>query len=44
MVQRLSEAKPETLGQAARIPGVTPAAIALVAARLETRHQPEDRR
>ncbi len=32
MVQRLSEIQPETVGQALRIPGVTPAAGALVAA------------
>ena len=30
MVQRLSEARPETLGQAGRIPGVTAAAVALI--------------
>jgi tRNA uridine 5-carboxymethylaminomethyl modification enzyme len=35
MVQRLSEVKPETLGQAGRIPGVTPAAVAVIAAYLD---------
>ena len=35
MVQRFSEARPETLGQAQRIPGVTPAAVAVVGAFLE---------
>jgi tRNA uridine 5-carboxymethylaminomethyl modification enzyme len=35
MVQRLSEVRPETLGQAARIPGVTPAAVAVVAAYID---------
>jgi tRNA uridine 5-carboxymethylaminomethyl modification enzyme len=34
MVQRFSEARPETLGQAGRIPGVTPAAVAVVGAYL----------
>lgn len=34
MVQRFSEARPETLGQAQRIPGVTPAAVAVVGAYL----------
>jgi len=28
--QKLSQSSPETLGQAARIPGVTPAAISLL--------------
>jgi tRNA uridine 5-carboxymethylaminomethyl modification enzyme len=32
--QRLSEVRPRSLGQAARIPGVTPAAVALLAATL----------
>jgi tRNA uridine 5-carboxymethylaminomethyl modification enzyme len=32
VVQRLTEVHPETLGQASRIPGVTPAAIAVIAA------------
>jgi tRNA uridine 5-carboxymethylaminomethyl modification enzyme len=35
MVQRFSEVRPETLGQAQRIPGVTPAAVAVVGAYLE---------
>jgi tRNA uridine 5-carboxymethylaminomethyl modification enzyme len=34
-VQRLTEVRPETLGQAARIPGVTPAAVAVVAAYID---------
>ena len=32
VVQRLEEIQPETLGQALRIPGVTPAAVAVVGA------------
>ncbi len=32
VVQRLAEVRPETIGQAGRIPGVTPAAIAVIAA------------
>ncbi len=35
MVQRFSEARPETLGQAQRISGVTPAAVAVVGAYLD---------
>jgi tRNA uridine 5-carboxymethylaminomethyl modification enzyme len=35
MVQRFSEVKPETLGQAQRIPGVTPAAVAVIGAYLD---------
>jgi tRNA uridine 5-carboxymethylaminomethyl modification enzyme len=34
VVERLSTVRPETLGQAARVPGVTPAAVAILAARL----------
>jgi tRNA uridine 5-carboxymethylaminomethyl modification enzyme len=32
MVERLSQVRPATLGHASRIPGVTPAAIAVIAA------------
>jgi tRNA uridine 5-carboxymethylaminomethyl modification enzyme len=35
MIQRFSETRPETLGQAQRIPGVTPAAVAVVGAYLD---------
>jgi tRNA uridine 5-carboxymethylaminomethyl modification enzyme len=35
--QRLSETRPATLGQAARIPGVTPAAISLLLVHLKRR-------
>ena len=35
MVQRFTESRPETLGQAQRIPGVTPAAVAVVGAYLD---------
>lgn len=35
MVQRLSEQRPSTLGHASRIPGVTPAAVAVIAAYLD---------
>jgi tRNA uridine 5-carboxymethylaminomethyl modification enzyme len=34
IVERLTAIRPETLGQAARVPGVTPAAVAILAARL----------
>jgi tRNA U34 5-carboxymethylaminomethyl modifying enzyme MnmG/GidA len=32
MIQRFTQVQPETLGQALRIPGATPAAVAVVAA------------
>lgn len=35
MVQRLTECRPATLGQAGRIPGVTPAAVAVIGAYLD---------
>jgi tRNA uridine 5-carboxymethylaminomethyl modification enzyme len=35
MVQRLGEVRPATLAQASRIPGVTPAAVAVVAAYID---------
>lgn len=35
MVERLSSIRPSTLGQASRIPGVTPAAVAVIAAHLD---------
>jgi tRNA uridine 5-carboxymethylaminomethyl modification enzyme len=38
MVERLSSIRPATLGQAGRIPGVTAAAIAVIAAHLSRRH------
>jgi tRNA uridine 5-carboxymethylaminomethyl modification enzyme len=34
VIERLSAIRPSTVGQAGRIPGVTPAAVAIVAARL----------
>jgi tRNA uridine 5-carboxymethylaminomethyl modification enzyme len=34
VVERLSAVRPDTLGQAARVPGVTPAAVAILASRL----------
>lgn len=37
MVERLRDVRPATLGQASRIPGVTPAAVAVIAAHLDRR-------
>ena len=34
LVEKLGQARPQTLGDAARIPGMTPAALALLAGRL----------
>ena len=39
MVQRLTERRPMTLGHAARIPGVTPAAVAVIASYLDRSSQ-----
>jgi tRNA uridine 5-carboxymethylaminomethyl modification enzyme len=39
MVDRLTEIRPATLGQASRIPGVTPAAVALVGTHLDRRRK-----
>ncbi len=36
VVERLSDIRPATLGQAGRVPGVTPAAVAVLAARMRT--------
>jgi tRNA uridine 5-carboxymethylaminomethyl modification enzyme len=40
MIQRLTEVRPSTLAQASRIPGVTPAAVAVVAAYIDRRRVP----
>jgi tRNA uridine 5-carboxymethylaminomethyl modification enzyme len=44
MVERLGEVRPATLAQASRIPGVTPAAVAVVAAFIEKRRKTIDGR
>ena len=40
VVQRLSQVRPDTLGHASRIPGITPAAVAILAAHV-SRHRVE---
>ncbi len=42
MVQRLTEARPATLGQASRLPGVTPAAVAVLATYIDRVKAPAD--
>ena len=37
VVQRLAETKPETIGQATRVPGVTPAAITVLSSYVSRR-------
>jgi tRNA uridine 5-carboxymethylaminomethyl modification enzyme len=37
VTERLSSIRPATVGQASRVPGVTPAAVAIVASRLARR-------
>jgi tRNA uridine 5-carboxymethylaminomethyl modification enzyme len=41
MIERLSAVRPETLGQASRVPGVTPAAVAVLSAYLDRSRQPQ---
>ena len=43
IVQRLSDVRPATLGQALRVPGVTPAAVAVIAAYVERRAPTRER-
>ena len=43
LVEKLEGVRPETLGRASRIDGMTPAALALLAAHLERRPRPESR-
>ena len=40
--ERLSQVRPGTLGQAARMPGITPAAVSLLAVQIRTRRNPKN--
>jgi tRNA uridine 5-carboxymethylaminomethyl modification enzyme len=42
VVERLTQARPETIGQASRVPGVTPAAVAILSARVGRHSGPSD--
>lgn len=42
LTHRLSQVRPESLGQAGRVPGMTPAALVLLHAVLSRRHDPAD--
>jgi tRNA uridine 5-carboxymethylaminomethyl modification enzyme len=42
VIERFEQVKPETLGQASRIPGVTPAAIAVLGAHIEGFRSPAE--
>ncbi len=39
MIEKLSRVRPETIGQASRIPGVTSAALSIINIQLELRHR-----
>jgi tRNA uridine 5-carboxymethylaminomethyl modification enzyme len=41
MVEKLSRVRPSTLGQASRIPGVTPAAVSIISVYVEMRQRGE---
>ena len=42
LIEKLAHVRPETLGRASRIDGMTPAALSLLAAHLERTHRPGD--
>jgi tRNA uridine 5-carboxymethylaminomethyl modification enzyme len=39
MIEKLSRVRPETIGQASKIPGVTSAALSIINIQLELRHR-----
>ena len=41
--QKLSQHRPETIGQASRVSGITPAAISLLLVHLKRRSKPQER-